>query len=44
LYRGEAIAIHGTGHEVYDGTLRHINTFQINDGALVFHAFEHTEK
>ena len=36
------IAIHGTGHEVYDGLLEYISTFQMHGGALVFHAFEHT--
>ena len=36
------IAIHGTGHEVYDGLLEYISTFQMQGGALVFHAFEHT--
>ena len=36
------IAIHGTGHEVYDGLLEHISTFQMHGSALVFHAFEHT--
>lgn len=34
------IAIHGTGHEVYDGDLTHISTFQMRGGSLVFHAFE----
>jgi hypothetical protein len=34
------IAIHGTGHPVARGQLRHINTFQMDGGALVFHAFE----
>jgi hypothetical protein len=34
------IMIHGTGHE-FAGTLyRHIGTFQLDGGSLVFHAFE----
>lgn len=36
------IAIHGTGHECYEGNLTHISTFQMHGGALVFHAFEYT--
>jgi hypothetical protein len=35
--------IHGTGHELdTDKHLgRHISTFQLDGGSLVFHAFEH---
>lgn len=35
------IAIIGTGHEAPAyGDLKHISTFQLHEGALVFHAFE----
>jgi hypothetical protein len=35
------IAILGTGHEAPSrGDLKYIGTFQLNKGALVFHAFE----
>ena len=37
------IVILGTGHEMPDvepGHLRYINTFQLQGGALVFHAYE----
>jgi len=30
----------GTGHEFDDAGLVYVGTFQINNGALVFHAFE----
>ncbi len=33
--------IHGTGHEIKDAnSLVYIDTFQLHDGALVFHVFE----
>lgn len=35
------ICIHGTGHEIYDGEMVYINTFQTHDGALIWHVFEH---
>ena len=31
--------VFGTGHP-YDGEDRYIGTFQLNDGALVFHVFQ----
>ena len=35
------ILIAGTGHVVQEGPhLEHLGTFMLNDGALVFHAFE----
>lgn len=34
------IAIHGTGHEVPDTTRKHIGTYQMADGDLIFHVFE----
>jgi hypothetical protein len=35
------IAVVGTGHEApAHGQLKHISTFQLRGGALVFHAFE----
>lgn len=34
------IAIHGTGHGVYDGALIYITTFQMHGGKLVWHVFE----
>lgn len=34
------IGIYGTGHNVYAEALRHISTFQLFGGSLVFHAFE----
>lgn len=36
------IAIVGTGHPLPTGRLRYINTFQLSNGALVFHAYEIT--
>lgn len=34
------IAIFGTGHPMPDRVMEYISTFQLHDGALVFHAFE----
>lgn len=34
------IRIHGTGHEIGDGLLDYLGTFQLDAGALVFHVFE----
>jgi len=34
------IDIYGTGHTISDLKHKYINTFQVNGGALVFHAFE----
>lgn len=34
------IAIYGTGHPLPDDPGQYIATFQMHDGALVFHAFE----
>lgn len=33
------IYIHGTGHEVINPSAKYIGTFQLQDGALVFHVF-----
>jgi hypothetical protein len=30
----------GTGHPLPDGPLKHLGTFQLDGGALVFHLFE----
>lgn len=35
-----SIEIYGTGHTIPSGDRRYIGTFQAQDGALVFHAFE----
>ena len=32
--------IHGTGHPIYVENLKHIDTFIMQGGALVFHVFE----
>ena len=33
--------IHGTGHSIYPvNNLKYINTFQMEEGSLVFHLFE----
>lgn len=37
------IHVLGTGHPVPDGIGRHLGTFQVSDGALVFHVFERGE-
>ena len=34
------IDIYGTGNPIPDNPGRYISTFQMNDGALVFHVFE----
>jgi hypothetical protein len=34
------ILIAGTGHELPDKPMRYINTFQLLNGTLVFHAYE----
>lgn len=34
------IAIYGTGNPLPDNVGRYISTFQMHDGAFVFHAFE----
>lgn len=36
------IVIVGTGHSAPDGYLVHLESFQMHDGQLVFHAFELT--
>jgi hypothetical protein len=35
-----SIEIFGTGHPIPSGDRRYIGTFQVQDGAFVFHAFE----
>lgn len=37
---GRKIITHGTGHLVQETTGDHIGTYQLHDGALVFHVFE----
>ena len=32
--------VHGTGHDVMVGSLKHIGTFLVESDALVFHVFE----
>lgn len=34
------IFIHGTGHRINQNAAKHIGTFQLHEGALVFHVFE----
>jgi hypothetical protein len=34
------IGIYGTGHHIQDDFIKHIATFQLDNGSLVFHAFE----
>ncbi len=34
------IEIFGTGHEMKEANRKYIGTYQLNGGALVFHAFE----
>ena len=38
--RHRRIAIYGTGHEMTGLDSHYIGTFQLQDGALVFHVFE----
>lgn len=38
--QGRRIAIYGTGNPMPDSPGEYISTFQMHDGALVFHAFE----
>lgn len=38
------LVTYGTGHSInIDDGLKYLNTFQLHEGALVFHAFEITE-
>ena len=34
------LAVYGTGHEIPDDPGRYIGTFQIDDGAFVFHVYD----
>lgn len=36
---GTTILIYGTGHKITAANPEHIGTFQLSDGALVFHVF-----
>lgn len=38
------INIHGTGHNVHPGLMKYINTFQLMNGRLVYHAFVQLNK
>lgn len=40
VFEPRKIRIAGTGHLIHENIKKHISTFQMHDGALVFHAFE----
>ncbi len=40
VFEDRSVRVAGTGHELSDAKLRHINSFLMEGGRLVFHAFE----